>query len=464
MRFNEFVFKNTMRNSSLYIAYFFSTLTTVMTFFTFAVFAFHPALNGDLHTAVKTGMMVCSVIIFLFSFFYVLYSMDIFLQSRKHEFGLLLIQGMSPKQLRKMVFQENTIIGFIATLVGSFVGIFFSQLILWFSKVSMHVDLGFYFPTKAIILTLVAFNVLFLLISFFIQFKIPKMDVQTLLKSQDLGKGEVKASLVKTILGVLLIAVGYGVALYVEGMQVIAAMIPVIAMVIIGTRFLFNQASIYVVNFLRKDERRFWKKTNMLVFSDLAFRMKDNARSFFLVAVITTVAFSAIGTLTGFKEMTLKGANSEPFDFSYTVSSDDTTGGKTQIAAIEKALDKQNIAAQKVVLSPLSVSGAVNDMTAPVFDVAEYNKVAKLLGEKEIELGQNQAVSIRDKNLGSMQQGMTNVDTFKVTDARVLSVTEQEVSRPIWPTYAGLYLVSSEDFKTLAEHGTPMTEMGWIVE
>ena len=61
MRFKEFVFKNTIRNKTLYMAYFFSTLTTVMTFFTFAVFTFHPSLNGDLHMAVKTGMTVSDV-------------------------------------------------------------------------------------------------------------------------------------------------------------------------------------------------------------------------------------------------------------------------------------------------------------------------------------------------------------------------------------------------------------------
>jgi putative ABC transport system permease protein len=244
MRFKEFVFKNTIRNKTLYMAYFFSTLVTVMTFFTFAVFAFHPSLTGNLHMAVKTGMTVSAVIIYLFSFFYVLYSMDIFLQSRKKEFGLLLIQGMSPKQLRKMVFQENTIIGFFATVVGSIVGIFFSQLILWLSKVTMHVDLGFYFPTKAIVVTFVSFLLLFVLISFFIQFKIPKMDVQELLKSEDLGKGAVEASVLKSIAGVLLIGVGYAVALYVEGMQVVMAMFPVIVLVILGTKLLFNQVSV----------------------------------------------------------------------------------------------------------------------------------------------------------------------------------------------------------------------------
>ena len=408
MRFKEFVFKNTIRNKTLYMAYFFSTLVTVMTFFTFAVFAFHPSLNGNLHMAVKTGMTVSAVIIYLFSFFYVLYSMDIFLQSRKKEFGLLLIQGMSPKQLRKMVFQENTIIGFFATVVGSIVGVFFSQLILWLSKVTMHVDLGFYFTIKAIVVTFVSFLLLFVLISFFIQFKIPKMDVQELLKSEDLGKGAVEASVLKSIAGVLLIGVGYAVALYVEGMQVVMAMVPVIVLVILGTKLLFNQVSVYVVNLLKKNENRFWKKTNMLVFSDLSFRMKDNARSFFLVAVITTVAFSAIGTLTGFKEMSLKGVNMNPYDFSYQVNVDDETKGSQEITALKESFNKHNVEADEYVLNAVTMTGVDGrqDMNVKILSASDYNKVAKKIGEDEITVDSSKAISIKDKNAPDFTQGM----------------------------------------------------------
>ena len=447
MRFKEFVFKNTIRNKNLYMAYFFSTLTTVMTFFTFAVFVFHSSLNGDLHMAVKTGMTVSAAIIYLFSFFYVLYSMDIFLQSRKKEFGLLLIQGMSPKQLRKMVFQENTIIGFLATVVGSIVGIFFSQLILWLSKVTMHVDLGFYFPTKAIAVTFVSFILLFVLISFFIQFKIPKMDVQELLKSEDLGKGAVDASIFKSIAGVLLIAVGYGVALTVEGMGVVMAMIPVIIMVILGTKLLFNQVSVFIVNLLKRNENRFWKKTNMLVFSDLAFRMKDNARSFFLVAVITTVAFSAIGTLTGFKEMSLKGVNSDPYDFSYQVNEEDETKGQNEIATLKESFNKHEIQADEYVLNAITLSGVDgrSDMNVKILSVEDYNKVAKKIGEDELSVDSSKAISVKDKNVPDFTQGMGGEKAVNLSiNNQELPIEELEVDRVAYPSFGNLYVVSND--------------------
>ncbi|MDT2781431.1 ABC transporter permease [Vagococcus fluvialis] len=466
MRFKEFVFKNTIRNKILYMAYFFSTLVTVMTFFTFAVFAFHPSLNGNLHMAVKTGMTVSAVIIYLFSFFYVLYSMDIFLQSRKKEFGLLLIQGMSPKQLRKMVFQENTIIGFFATVVGSIVGIFFSQLILWLSKVTMHVDLGFYFPTKAIVVTFVSFLLLFVLISFFIQFKIPKMDVQELLKSEDLGKGAVEASVLKSIAGVLLIGVGYAVALYVEGMQVVMAMVPVIVLVILGTKLLFNQVSVYVVNLLKKNENRFWKKTNMIVFSDLSFRMKDNARSFFLVAVITTVAFSAIGTLTGFKEMSLKGVNMDTYDFSYQVNADDETKGSQEITALKESFNKHNVEADEYVLNAVTMTGVDGrqDMNVKILSASDYNKVAKKIGEDEITVDSSKAISIKDKNAPDFTQGMGGEKATQLTlNNQELRIEEVEVNKVVYPSFGNLYVVADETYEAVAKDNQVSPFYAWLV-
>ncbi|MFW7433174.1 ABC transporter permease [Vagococcus carniphilus] len=466
MRFKEFVFKNTIRNKNLYMAYFFSTLTTVMTFFTFAVFAFHPKLGGDLHVAVKSGMLSSAVIIYLFSFFYVLYSMDIFLQSRKKEFGLLLIQGMSPKQLRKMVFQENTIIGFLATLTGIVIGLFFSQLILWLSKITMHVDLGFYFPVKAMGVTFVSFLLLFMFISFFIQFKIPKMDVQELLKSNDLGKGEMKPSTIKSILAIVLIGVGYAVALVVEGMQVVMAMIPVIFVVILGTRFLFNQLSVYVVNFLRKNQNRFWKKTNMLVFSDLAFRMKDNARSFFLVAVITTVAFSAIGTLTGFKEMTLKGVNSEAYDFSLRVDQEDQTQGEKELQAIRQSLKENKIEAEEFKILPVDVTSEDGTgIGSKIIDDKQYNELAKKLDLEEITLENNQVVLLNDLSIPDMGTGELDNQpkTFKSSDGEEYAVKKLDVKQKPWSTFENVYVVSSNVYEGYSQKNKPVATYGWLV-
>ncbi len=63
----------------------------------------------------------------------------------------------------------------------------------------------------------------------------------------------------------------------------------------------------------------------MLLFSDLSFRMKDNARTFFMVAIISTVAFSAIGALYGFQSYLTKGGKDmNLYTFTYSPWLDDS--------------------------------------------------------------------------------------------------------------------------------------------
>lgn len=376
MNFNQFVVRNTVRNKHLYMAYFLSTLFSVMVFFTFTVFAFHPDLTSGLNTKVQTGMLAAAVIIYGFAFFFVLYSMDVFLQSRKKEFGLLMIQGMSPTQLRKMVFIENLVIGFFATISGSILGIGFSQIILWLSKQFMHVSYGFYFPVQAFVLTIISFLALFLLISFFIQFRLPKLTLQELLKAGDLGKGTIKSSKIKGFLAILLLATGYGIALLAPGLTVPLVMLPVIFIVVVGTRFFFNQLSVLVIEGLKKKQTIFWKKTNMVVFSDLAFRMKDNARSFFLVSIISTVAFAAIGTLFGFQNLIMEQTNAIAYEFQVEGSPSETAAAESLVT---DTLAKENIQA-----TPVSAVLYGNDKGEQFISQKEYNQMAKEIGEPTI--------------------------------------------------------------------------------
>src|SRR5690625_365774 len=85
------------------------------------------------------------------------------------------------------------------------------------------------------------------------------------------------------------------------GIGVIISLVPYIIIVIFVTYFFLTQSYVFLIHYLKKKKIIFWNKTNMILLSDLAYRMKDNARTFFMVAIISTVAFSAIGTLIGFK-------------------------------------------------------------------------------------------------------------------------------------------------------------------
>src|SRR5699024_12413875 len=141
-----------------------------------------------------------------------------------------------------------------ATVAGVLLGTFFAKLILFIAENVLMIEetLYSYFPTYSILLTFGASIVLSLLISLTILFILSSKKLIELIKSDKAPKQEPKPSIVLTILSLLLLISSYSIAVTVEGMGVIIAMVPVIIMVIIGTYFFFTQSSVFLIHYLKK--------------------------------------------------------------------------------------------------------------------------------------------------------------------------------------------------------------------
>lgn len=397
MTFRQFVINNVTRNKRLYAAYSLSSMFSVMVFFTFAMFAFHPAFgDGEINKNALFGMAVAGGIIYVFSFFFVLYSMGSFLQSRKKEFGLLMMQGMSMRQIRLMVFQENMFIGGFATVFGILIGTLFAKLILLIAENVLVIEqaLYFYFPLEAIIITFVSFIVLFLIISFFVTFILRSKKLSELIKANEQPKTEPKASVFLTVLAIVLLAGGYLTALWAKGPVVIVVMVPVIIVVTIGTYFLFTQLSVFLINTLKKRKKLFWKQTNLILLSDLSFRMKDNARTFFMVAIISTVAFSAIGTLFGFQTYLTSGMKqANPFSFNY-YGNDATDDESTRdIVTVNQLLKEHDVEARQLT-TELEYYEIGDGRQTLIASESMYNEFADLLGKSKLDLEADEVIGV----------------------------------------------------------------------
>ncbi|SFA81148.1 putative ABC transport system permease protein [Lentibacillus halodurans] len=469
MTFRQFAVNNVIRNKRLYVAYFLSSLFTVMIFFTFAIFAFHPTfMDGSVRGEVLYGMAIAGGIIYVFSFFFVLYSMSSFLQSRKREFGLLMMHGMTTRQIRLMIFMENMLIGFFATLGGILLGLVFAKAILLLAENVLVIDetLHFYFPLLAIILTFVSFIVLFLLISLFVSFILRTRRLVDLIKADKQSKGEPKASVVLTVIAVILLASGYMTALYVKGMQVVMAMLPVIIVVTIGTYLLFTQLSVYVIRRLKGSKGIFWRKTNMVLFSDLSFRMKDNARSFFMVAIISTVAFSAIGSLYGAQSYLTRGmTEANPFSFLYTSSPEnDEDAIREDVQVIEETMDKYDIDADSSIIDMTYFSR--DDGEVLITNESQYNLFAHLLGEKTVQIEDNEAVVVSDSSRVLEPDSETDRlmdDPVELTDGTAIQ-PDRMMESSVLPEMYSYYIISDAMYEQLPQPDTVETSVAWMAD
>ncbi|MEH7538302.1 ABC transporter permease, partial [Bacillus toyonensis] len=217
MTFRQFAFNNIFRNKRTYAAHFLSCTFSIMIFFTYALLLFHPDLQGELKSTSATisafgtlGFTVSQGLIFVFSFFFILYSVSSFLKTRKKEFGILMMQGMSMRQLKKLLLIENMLIGLGSICIGIFIGLIFSKLVLLISASVLMISNGlpFYIPVKAVLLTVITFLFLFLIVSL-VTFKMIKVtELVELIQAEEKPKPEPKFSILLSLLS--LISIGYG--------------------------------------------------------------------------------------------------------------------------------------------------------------------------------------------------------------------------------------------------------------
>ncbi|MBW7455725.1 ABC transporter permease [Paenibacillus sepulcri] len=301
MTFRRLALKNVQGNWHQYIAYFLSSTFSVMIFFVFAAFIYHPGVvNGHIDAAskIRSGLVDCEYLIIIFSFFFVLYSNSAFLKSRKKEFGLLSLFGMTHRQIRRLVFYENTVIALAAIIAGIAFGTLFSKL--FFMALSELLDvtnpIPFAIVTKAIIITAAGFFVLFQVITLFTLSRVGRSQIIDLLKAARKPKKVPVFSPWLIALSIVCLLAGYGLALITTRLTFILLTLPILFLVVVGTYFLFTQSSIALFRKLQKTHALYYKRTNMLTVSQMVFKLKDNARVLFMVSILSAVILTASGT------------------------------------------------------------------------------------------------------------------------------------------------------------------------
>ncbi|MED0876635.1 ABC transporter permease [Bacillus mobilis] len=385
MTFRQFAFNNIFRNKRTYAAHFLSSAFSIMIFFMYALLLFHPDLQGELKSTSATisafgtlGFSVSQGLIFVFSFFFILYSVSSFLKTRKKEFGILMMQGMSMRQLKKLLLIENMLIGLGSICIGIFIGLIFSKLVLLISASVLMINNGlpFYIPVRAVLLTVITFLFLFLIVSLFTFKMIKVTELVELIRAEEKPKPEPKSSVLLSLLSLISIAFGYILVFRFIPSHSFILLGTGVLLVIIGTYFLYTQCSVYILYLAKRSESFFLKRTNILTFSELIYRMKDNATMFFIVSIVSAVAFTAIGTTAalGNKELVRM---TNPYTFLYIAPEKDNMIDK-HLSIIKKHLSDANI--------PYRMASSLNKYTESnvnVMKLSEYNGLARALGYQQ---------------------------------------------------------------------------------
>ncbi|MCT4570732.1 ABC transporter permease [Bacillus thuringiensis] len=377
-----------------------------------------------------------------------LYSMGMFLKTRKRELGILMMLGMTKYQLKRLIFFENIMIGIGAIIFGILSGMLFSGVLLFVAPMILKLDisLSYYIPMKAIVVTSIMFFILFMIISLFSAGMIRKNKIMKLFRGSAEAKPEPKASIISSILAVVLLSAGYVGALLSHGAMVFIMMIPVTTVVIIGTYLLYKQLSVFIIRLCKKSKRFYWTQTNIITLSDLAYRMRDNARMFFIVTIISTVAFSAIGTLVGFASMT-KGIMERPISFHYH-SKQGNSNESQHIQMIDKGLKKHSIAASKTNISTKKTEE--QSLRSAIFiKESDYKKYAKLTGEPFNTVANKEVVFLSANIPGPTMKERKEITLPNMNEnLKVKKVTSSSLGKIL---RGNVYVISNNQYDSLQD-------------
>ena len=427
MTFRQFVFRNVLRSKRTYAAYFLSSSFSVMIFFVCTLFVLNPGIQREIfYPAVQQAMLGAAVIMYVFSFFFVLYSVGSFLKTRKREFGVLFMHGMTEKQFNQMIFFENLTIGAGSILTGILSGILTGKLFLLTGSAFLGVPpLPFHLPASALLVTAGGYFLLFLLLSLFTPRLLRPGRLIDLFRSGLKPKPEAKVSAGLSLLSALLLALSYGLAVSTTAASLKYRMVPVTLMTVIGTYLLYTQLSIWLIRLLKRRTRLIRKKTRMIILSSLDHRLKDNAQMLFMVTIVLTVSFCAVGVFASIPILTKQFNEDYPAAVSYM----DKTGeapSEQHLSEIEDELRQRGVPYARLSLlvnyvhhDPLDEDQSTAEF--PVISFSDYAKAASMAG---FEVTEEPLAGDEALVLMSSQNNRTHIRERGLKEHRINGLTE----------------------------------------
>ncbi|CZR98419.1 MULTISPECIES: FtsX-like permease family protein [Clostridioides] len=453
MNIKQFAINNISRNIKAYVGYLASIVISSALLFSFIMFTSHPDLEiSQFPDYLKEGLKMSKIIAYLFLFFFVFYSVSIFLKSRYKEFGILYITGISKQQVMKLIFIENIIINIASSVIGVIIGLVFSKIFLVIMSTFLELSpLKFYIPINAILSTLFYFIILAILTSVFASFIVKENQVLRLLKGTKTPKPEPKTSLVFVILSICLFVIAYYSAVTsTDQYTTYLRLVPVTSLTILATYLFFSQFSVFFLKKLKLNKRFYRKNTNMLWISNLIYKVKDNARIFFLIAITSAVAFTAIGTVYSFwkdvkRQINLIYPNTMYYStmtlHNDTKKPDSKEKDTERMRFIESELKKENVDYTRINGEFKTVFPKKSDFNVRIMKESKYLEIIKTIGVNPISFEDNESISLLSSSLPGDKKVKENV----VIGNKSLRIVKQ-VEECVMPAYYDNMYVVKDNF------------------
>lgn len=393
MTFRQFAYRNVVRNRRIYAAFFMASVFSVMVFFLYSMLLFHPTIEDRFIQEIAVlGMGVAEIILYVFTVFFLFYSMRAFLQARSKEFGILLHLGMEKRQLHRLIFTETMLIGVASIGIGTALGFTFSKFFFMIVReIVMLPALPLYLSWQPFTLTIGAFLSLFILISFVAPVFIRSGKVV------DLIRGEVEVdsphgySKIRGYLGMLLLAASYALAALTSYSIVLSLFIFLPPLATIGTYLFFKDSVPLLLHKIKRRRKIYWRNFHLLSISEGIIRLQENARMFFIVTIVSTLAFMSVGTLASLTSFASQYREVNPLGLVY-ISQWDNELEDRHVTQLVNELEEAQVDYSLTAFTVLQQTSSFTNSTVNILSLGEVNQLANDLGYNALQLQEDEAL------------------------------------------------------------------------
>ncbi len=323
--FSRLAVQGIKNNKQIYIPYILSCVGMVAMYFIVESVKVSPMLKKISGGDVLAEFLSLGIfIIAFFALIFLIYTNSFLVKRRFKEFGLYNVLGMDKKGIRKIVAIESLIVMVIGIVGGMIAGIIFSKLAEFglAKLVGENVTFSFYISTEAIFYTLMVFVPIFLILMIKALIQVNASKPLELLKNENVGEKPPKANWVIAILGAIILAVAYYLAIVISNpSDALFVFFIAVILVIIATYMLFVSGSVALCRLLQKKKKYYYKKNHFVSVSSMTYRMKRNGAGLASICILATmvlVMFSMTCTLYFGQEDSLK--KQFPYDCMHNVS------------------------------------------------------------------------------------------------------------------------------------------------
>lgn len=290
------------KNSRLYVPYLLTGVGAVSFFYILVALARLPEGTLPGSGSVQVILNLGSFVLWVFSLLLLLfYTHSFLIRRRNREFALYNVLGMGKRDIARILCWETLLSGGISLAGGLALGILLSKLaeLGLLRMVGAATDMVYRVSAGGLLLTLGLYGAIYLLILLSSLLRVGRSTAVQLMRSQAEGEKPPRANWALAVLGILLLAGAYYLAVTIrEPLAALTWFFIAVLMVIAATYLLFISGSVTLCRLLQRNPRFYYQKRHFVSVSSLVYRMKRNGAGLASICILGTMVLVMLSSTT----------------------------------------------------------------------------------------------------------------------------------------------------------------------